>query len=173
MKSGLALLAVPFFALACRDAEQATPLEPPAISADVTTQAAPLPTPLVITCVYSGGGNAGQACDQDASGNFYDKGANDNNLVLGWSVAPAAKGTVTHHRCLGGGLLQPASSCVNHEGGKWGFRTKRDVPPATGQLAVTGTGLAHIAFRVKYTAKGSGFKNGTVIFTAFSTQLAP
>ena len=35
MKSRLALLAVPFLALACTDAEQATLLEPPAISADV------------------------------------------------------------------------------------------------------------------------------------------
>ena len=35
MKSRLALLAVPFLALACSDAEQATLLEPPAISADV------------------------------------------------------------------------------------------------------------------------------------------
>jgi hypothetical protein len=39
MKIQLALLAVPFLALACRDAEQATLLEPPAISADVTTEA--------------------------------------------------------------------------------------------------------------------------------------
>ncbi len=172
MRSRLVLLALPFLALACTDAEQATLLEPPAISADVTIQAAPLPTPLVITCVYAVGGNAGQNCDQDAHGNFYDKDANDNNLVLSWSVAPATKGTVTHHRCLDGGL-QPASSCVNHEGGKWGFRTKIDVPPSTQQLVIAGTTLPHIGFRVKYTAKGSGFKNGTVIFTAFSTQLAP
>lgn len=38
MKIRLALLAVPFLALACSDAEQATLLEPPAIAADVTTE---------------------------------------------------------------------------------------------------------------------------------------
>jgi hypothetical protein len=38
MKIRLALLAVPFLALACNDAEQATLLEPPAIAADVTTE---------------------------------------------------------------------------------------------------------------------------------------
>ena len=40
MKSRLALLALPFLALACTDAEQATLLEPPAISARVTAGAA-------------------------------------------------------------------------------------------------------------------------------------
>ena len=42
MKSRLALLATPFLALACSDGEQATLLEPPSISADVTAEAQPV-----------------------------------------------------------------------------------------------------------------------------------
>lgn len=165
MKSRLALLAAPFIALACSDAEQATLLDPPAVSADVTIETAPEPSPLVITCEYAAGG----ACIQ-INENFYDTGANNNSLVLYWTVNPATKGTVTVHICKEGELFRTADYCADHNGGHW-------VKSGRYRVAEVGSGpygfysvatIYNLGFRVKYTGQGSGYQNDTQIFNAYA-----
>ncbi|MEN8145295.1 MAG: hypothetical protein ABFS14_10135 [Gemmatimonadota bacterium] len=162
MKSQLALLAVPFLALACTDSQQAALLgpqsvsEPPSISADVTILASPLEgqylhdvSPVV----------------KKVSRFLWDVVPNTNitlkATVLFPNSDPAMKGTVVWQRCAN--KFGPTTSFDCQAGtARWRTISRVDVDTngcATQGIAVS-IGARH-GFRYKYIGKGSGVKNGT------------
>jgi hypothetical protein len=169
MKIQFALLAVPFLALACSDAEQATLLEPPTVSADVTIEAAPLGgqylhdvTPVV----------------KMVSRFLYDVVPNTNitliATVLFPNSDPVQKGAVTWYSCANKDGPQRITACENGTA-RW-KRIRRASVDATGsatQIVQVSLG-ARRGFRYKYTGQGSGVKNGfTEAFDIRDTALNP
>jgi len=168
MKIQLALLAVPFLALACTDAEQATLLEPPAISADVTIEAAPVPGQFTVEVRDPGAGCSGAL----ANANTPSAGDWTLNTTTGAICVRllVKKGGVNH----GGGTLiwqrcrfkstrgwAPKSACADKTG-RFVTSTKRPVLAGAGASSFTlGAGITN-GFRLKYRGQGSGLKNATI-----------
>jgi hypothetical protein len=174
MKLRLTLLAVPFLALACSEAEQATLLEPPAISADVTIEAAPeigdfevevrdpaagCTNPLA---ALAGPPNTGTWTIDGGSANFCLR-----LLVKNPDTSPHTGGTLTYFQCRSksGGGLAPKSDC-DAGTARFVLSSKND----RNVFVDVGTSLRFFAmaagitagFRLKYTGKGSGLKNATI-----------
>ena len=144
MKSRLALLAVPFLALACTDAEQATLLEPPAISADVTTEAAPIDGGISVEVKFpwSGCGTmatnpaGGVAVNQPfvPASSWELNGTGDPFACIEVTVTAGGvnlnKGTVSYQLCAikqgGGSGPLPSASCAVGAG-KWVTYRKESV----------------------------------------------
>jgi len=169
MKSRLALLAVPFLALACTDAEQATLLEPPAISADVTISA---PALGVFNEVVRYWWSTCSTLAVESGGDWTypnDTGPSQGCLIAQVNISgggPVTKGQVVWQVCKSSrkGMVQPKATCDG--GGFWAkFRGGVKVD-ASGEAAVStfgtlGCGTGQTA-GYRYIFKGGGqIKSGT------------
>ncbi len=109
MKSRLALLAVPFLALACSDAEQATLLEPPSVSKDVTISAyadgdgCTLNGVTQVGVTITGTKNADMIdCSGSSTGHTIN-GGGGNDIIIGSAFADIISGGASNDIINGGG----------------------------------------------------------------------
>jgi hypothetical protein len=169
MKLRLALLAVPFLALACSDSEQATLLDPPAISADVTTEAAPVAGTFTLE-VGRLSGPCAFPPNELAAFNDPDWTLLSSStiycIVLDIEGFPGSKkGVVVYQQCISKSTGNHVSrtECANKTGAWKTFGKPKTVNPAGITAITTGidAGTAE-GWRLKYRAKGAGVKNRTV-----------
>ena len=157
--------------VACGDE---VPTAPDVVESSATANAAPLPSPLEMTCTYFGGSLHLDPCDENAARDFYDAGDNNHVLQIAFDVRPATQGVLTLQLCLIDSQEVAASFCVNHEGGRWVIRSRHSVTPSTNNWAFRNVLTDQtVGMKMKYTAQGSGFTNSTVIFTVFANDLEP
>ena len=167
MKLRLALLALPFLGLACTDAEQATLLEPPAISADVTIQAAPVVGTFTLTVFVQPNpcsGTPATFADPDWTLPSSSAGGCILLYIDGYPAGSTKRGVVVHQQCISKstGNHVSRSECANKTGG-WKTLVKKVPNPAgvTGTQAASASGDTE-GWRLKFQAKGSGIKNMTI-----------
>ncbi len=111
MKSRLALLAVPLLALACTDAEQATLLEPPSVSADVTISAYADGDGCILSegvtqvgVTITGTKNADIIdCSGASTGGYTISGGGGNDIIIGSAFADIISGGASNDNINGGG----------------------------------------------------------------------
>jgi len=168
MKSRLALLAVPFLALACTDAEQATLLEPPAISADVTIEAQPQVGSFDVA--VSSPGNCGTAAASGSLGSgFFILAATSPVYCIDLLTSLGGVhigGSVTFQYCRSSSGARPPvgkAACAAKLGR---YVTFTKVSNTTGTTrAITDNMFQNsgtYGWRIIYRGQGSGVKNRTV-----------
>lgn len=167
MKRMTALLTVPFLALACSDAEQATLLEPAAISTDVTIEAAPLPGIFTVEVRY---GNI-----RDCLSNPLATQTNgDWTLPVGqrdYCVRMKVNGgnpggtifvqTCRKKRDPGKGNWVPKASC---EAGTGKWETVRKMVPLSQFTGAQAFSPNTYGWQLAYKGQGSGVKNAKILF---------
>ena len=165
MKSRLALLAVPFLALACSEAEQATLLEPPAISADVTIEAAPVLGTFTLTVFAQTNPCSGTVAvfnDPDWTIPAASPGGCIFLQISGYSGSK--RGTIVKQQCISKstGNQVSRSECANKTGA---WKTVSKIPvnnlgrfASQQSVSVCSAEGVRLIFR----GMGSGIKNRTI-----------
>ena len=155
----LSLLALPLLFLACDNSQTSTgpdETDSQALLGEVAPLGGGLPSPLVINC-------SGTTCIHSGD-DFYSNGGTVN---INYYVCPADKGTITVYDCHDRqtNLWAPKEACLNKGGGgRWVLYDTYDVGVYTCSrtfATIYGTSPTQ-GWKVKYAAKGSGYKSSTV-----------